>query len=197
MYIYQVGYMTGSRVQGQSTTERLLAAADRLFYRQGLRVVSMDDIAAEAGLTKRTLYYHFASKDVLIAAYLERRLDEARHAMADDPDEAPKPRILRAFADLERAVSHEAFRGCPFVNAVAELNDRTHPATALAVQYKEDRRAWFESLLRRAAVPRPETVAGYLMTLWEGAIARALVTGDAHVVQDARGAATALLAGAP
>ncbi len=184
-------------MQEQSTKERLLAAADRLFYRQGLRVVSMDDVAAAAGLTKRTLYYHFASKDVLIAAYLERRLAEARHAMADDPNEAAKARILRAFADLERAVSHEAFRGCPFVNAVAELNDRAHPATALAVRYKEDRRAWFEGLLLRGNVPRPESVAGYLMTLWEGAIARALVAGNACVVKDARDAAAALLAGAP
>lgn len=181
-------------MQEPSTQDRLLAAADRLFYQQGLRVVSMDDVAAAAGLTKRTLYYHFASKDLLIAAYLERRLAEARGAMADAPDEAPEARILRAFDDLEAAVSHEAFRGCPFVNAVAELNDRAHPATALALRYKEDRRAWFEALAARADAPNPARIGGYLMTLWEGAIARALVTGEACVVKDARDAASALLA---
>ena len=96
--------------------ERILETADRLFYLQGIRAVGVDTIAAEIGISKRTLYNHFPSKDALIAAYLERRFVAPRPS-----DKPPVEQILGTFDWLERRFAAKDFRGCPFVNAVAEL----------------------------------------------------------------------------
>src|SRR5882757_9093171 len=96
--------------------ERILETADRLFYGQGIRAVGVDTIAAEIGISKRTLYNYFPSKDELIVAYLSRRVRPA--PVSDVP---PVEQILGDFDRLERSFARSGFRGCPFVNAVAEL----------------------------------------------------------------------------
>jgi AcrR family transcriptional regulator len=183
--------------KGPPTAERLLEAASPLFYRRGLGAVTMDDIAAAAGVTKRTLYYHFRTKDDLILAYLKRWRARSKQAFEVQPgDRGPVETLLSAFGQLEKEVARNGFRGCPFVNAVAEINDRRHPATALAASYKEDRRAWFEKLLGEAGIRSAAKLSNEIMVLWDGAMVRALVTGSATVVREARDAATALLEGA-
>src|SRR5436305_14943860 len=107
--------------------ERMLETADRLFYRQGIRVVGVDTIAAEIGISKRTLYNYFPSKDDLIVAYLQRRLQ-----VAPPSDLPPAEQILGNFDRLERTFSVGVFRGCPFVNAVAEIKEASHAANKLA-----------------------------------------------------------------
>src|SRR5437899_12034002 len=101
--------------------ERILETADLLFYNQGIRAVGVDTIAAEIGISKRTLYNYFPSKDELIVAYLSRRL---RPAPASDL--APVQQILGNFERMERTFASGVFRGCPFVNAVAELKEPAH-----------------------------------------------------------------------
>jgi len=96
--------------------ERILETADKLFYLQGIRAIGVDTIAAEIGISKRTLYNHFPSKDALIKAYLERRF-----VHASPSDKPPAEQILATFDSLERRFAAKDFRGCPFVNAVAEL----------------------------------------------------------------------------
>ena len=100
--------------------DRILETADRLFYLQGIRAVGVDTIAAEIGISKRTLYNHFPSKDALISAYLARRFVAPRPS-----DKSPVEQILGTFDSLERRFSAKDFRGCPFVNAVAELGAKT------------------------------------------------------------------------
>src|ERR1700680_1466234 len=95
--------------------ERILRTADRLFYSQGIRAIGVDTVAAEIGISKRTLYNHFPSKDELVAAYLARRFIVPKPT--DDP---PLDQILAGFDRLERWFANESFRGCPFVNAVTE-----------------------------------------------------------------------------
>src|SRR6266852_9006312 len=98
--------------------ERILAAADKLFYRQGIRAVGVDAVAAEAAVSKRTLYNYYPTKDDLIAAYLTARF---KHI---EPSDAPaREQILGHFEYLERAFAKARFRGCPYINAVAELSD--------------------------------------------------------------------------
>src|SRR5882672_6901392 len=134
-----------------SAAERILAAADKLFYAQGIRAVGVDTIAAEAGVSKRTLYNHYPSKDALIAAYLTARF---KHI---SPSDAPaREQILGAFDYLERRFADPGFRGCPYVNAVTELGDPKHPAMSIAVQFKEQRRLWFRALLERLGVKNPD-----------------------------------------
>lgn len=168
--------------------ERILDTADRLFYRQGIRVVGVDTVAAEIGISKRTLYNYFPSKDDLIVAYLSRRLRPIE--VSDGP---PAEQILEDFDRLERAMRKEGYRGCPFMNAVAELADPMHAAHKIAVAHKEKRRTLFRKLLKQLHVSDPDTLATQLMILGEGAVAQALVHGDPKMARAAREAARVLL----
>ena len=168
--------------------ERILAAADRLFYAKGIRAVGVDAVAAAAGVSKRTLYNHYPSKDALIAAYLQARF---KHIA---PSDAPaREQILGAFDRLERMFADGSFRGCPYVNAVTELGDPKHAAASIAVQFKEQRRLWFRALLERLGVKEPDVLATQLQLLSEGALSAALVRGDPALARTARAAAEVLL----
>src|SRR5260370_38099829 len=174
-----------------STAERILAAADKLFYAQGIRAVGVDTVSAEAGVSKRTLYNHYPSKDALIAAYLTARF---KHSA---PSDAPaREQILGASDRLERMFADGSFRGCPCGNAVAELGDPKHAAASIAVQFKEQRRLWFRALLERLGVKDPDVLATQLQLLSEGALSTALVRGDPALARTARAAAEVLLAAA-
>ena len=171
--------------------ERILETADRLFYRQGIRVVGVDTVAAEIGISKRTLYNYFPSKDALIVAYLSHRLRPIEAS-----DLPPAEQILEDFDRLERSMRRDGYRGCPFVNAVAELADPTHAAHQIAIAHKEKRRALFRNLLIRLDVADPDGLATQLMILGEGAVAQAMVHGDPKMARAAREAARVLLAAA-
>ena len=168
--------------------DKILAAADKLFYAQGIRAIGVDTVAAEAGVSKRTLYNYYPSKDHLIAAYLTARFKQ----MA--PSDAPaREQILAYFDYLERLIADGSFRGCPYVNAVAELGDPKHPATAIALQFKEQRRLWYQGLLERLSVRNPPELATQLQLIAEGVISTALVRGDPAAARAGRGAAEVLL----
>ena len=168
--------------------QRILAAADKLFYTQGIRAVGVDAVAAAAGVSKRTLYNHYPSKDALIVAYLTARF---RHIA---PSDAPaREQLLGAYDRLERLIADGSFRGCPYVNAVTELGDPRHPAVDIAVQFKEQRRLWYRALLERLHARNADGLATQLQILFEGALSAALVRGDPALARSARAAAEVLL----
>ena len=168
--------------------DRILETADRLFYLQGIRAIGVDTIAAEIGISKRTLYNHFPSKDALIAAYLERRF------VAPRPSEKPPvEQILGTFDSLERRFSAKDFRGCPFVNAVAELGSEDKSVRKIAIAFKESRRLWFRDLLVQLGVADAEGLATQLALLVDGSIAQDLVRNDPAMARAAKEAATVLL----
>ena len=103
-------------------------------------------------------------------AYLQRRL-----RLIPTSTKPPAQQILEDFERLERAFAAEGFRGCAFVNAVAELKDPKHAANQIALAFKEMRRQWFRELLGRAGVADPDGLSLQLMLLVDGAIAAALV----------------------
>src|SRR4029077_15973438 len=140
--------------------ERILQTADRLFYLQGIRAIGVDTIAAEIGISKRTLYNHFPSKDALISAYLQRRVVDPRAS-----DKPPVEQILGTFDSLERRFAAKDFRGCPFVNAVAELGREDQSVRKIAVEFKESRRLWFRDLLVQLGVTKAEALATQLALL--------------------------------
>jgi AcrR family transcriptional regulator len=174
-----------------SMQDRILKTADRLFYGKGIRAIGVDAIADAVGISKRTLYNHFPSKDALVVAYLSRRF---RPFDASDLD--PREQILDVFDRLETAFAGKGYRGCPFVNAVTELGEPKHPANKIAIDFKEQRRIWFRDLLVRLDVPDPDALATHLALLVDGAIAGALVRGDPAVARAARDAARVLLGAA-
>ena len=171
--------------------ERILQTADRLFYLEGIRAIGVDTIAAEIGISKRTLYNHFPSKDALINAYLERRFVKARQS-----EQSPLEQILGYFDALERRFSAMDFRGCPFVNAVAELGPKDRAVKKIAVAFKESRRLWFRDLLSELGVKDADALATQLQLLVDGSIALDLVRDDPMMARAAKDAATALLQGA-
>ena len=173
--------------------ERILQTADRLFYLQGIRAIGVDTIAAEIGISKRTLYNHFPSKDALIAAYLERR-------RAQPPPSAPPAsattaleQILATFETLERRFASPDFRGCPFVNAVAEVGQEDRAVKSIAKAFKESRRLWFRERLTQLGVTEADALATQLVLLVDGAIAQNLVRDDPSMARAAKDAAKVLL----
>ena len=168
--------------------DRILETADRLFYLQGIRAVGVDTIAAEIGISKRTLYNHFPSKDALISAYLSRRFVVPRSS-----EKPPVEQILGTFDSLERRFSAKDFRGCPFVNAVAELGSEDQSVRRIAIAFKESRRLWFRDLLVQLGVADAQALATQLALLVDGAIAQDLVRNDPAMARAAKEAATVLL----
>jgi len=168
--------------------DRILETADRLFYLQGIRAVGVDTIAAEIGISKRTLYNHFPSKDALIAAYLARRFVAPARS-----DKSPVEQILGTFDALERRFASKDFRGCPFVNAVAELGSEDHSVRKIAIAFKESRRLWFRDLLMQLGIADAEGLATQLTLLVDGSIAQDLVRNDPAMARAAKEAARVLL----
>lgn len=172
----------------QTMKERILETADKLFYLQGIRAIGVDTIAAEIGISKRTLYNHFPSKDALIAAYLERRFVAQRPS-----DKPPAEQILGTFDALERRFAAKDFRGCPFVNAVAELGPSDRAVKKIAIAFKESRRVWFRERLTELGVADADALATQLVLLVDGSIAQDLVRDDPAMARAAKEAAKVLL----
>jgi AcrR family transcriptional regulator len=168
--------------------ERIMAAADRLFYQKGIRAVGVDTVAAEAGISKRSLYDTFPSKDALVAAYLRQRIQPLPAS-----DQPPATQVLALFDQLHARFAKGDFRGCPFVNAVTELAEDCETARAIALDYKEERRQHIASLLVLAGLRDPDALASQIALLFEGAIASMLVGQDPAVAIQARDAAAILM----
>ncbi len=169
-------------------TERIMAAADRLFYQQGIRAVGVDTVAAEAGISKRSLYDTFPSKDALIAAYLRQRVQPLPAS-----ERPPAEQVLSLFDQLHVRFAKGDFRGCPFVNAVTELARDCETARSIAVDFKEDRRRHIAVLLAQAGAANPDALASQIALLFEGAIASMLVGQDPRVAHQARDATLVLM----
>jgi AcrR family transcriptional regulator len=175
--------------------DRVIEAASRLFYAEGIRAVGVDRIAAEANVSKMTLYRHFPTKDDLVVAVLEQR-DEPARAMLTTAAQAartPRDRILAPFALLERWFTSAQFRGCPFMNASLELADPGHPARAVAERHKNATRDQLAALARDAAVADPDRLADELAVTFDGAIAQAQMRDARVVARAALAAATVLV----
>ena len=175
--------------------DRLLDAADRLFYREGVRAVGIDRVLAEADAAKASLYQHFGCKDQLVASYLERRTVGARANieayLADTP---PSQRALKFFDWVVEWAESKYFRGCPLQHTVTELTDAAHPARAIAYGQRE----WFTERLfewtTAAGVKDPKATARALVVLFDGAVAGSEMDGPQRA-KDARWMAKKLLAG--
>lgn len=167
--------------------------AASLFYRDGIHAVGVDRIADTAGITKRTIYRHYRSKDELIAGAL-------RHApRVPFPDEgSPVERIAGAFTMLESFLTDTHYRGCPYIIFTAELTSPGHPARLLIERYLAKRRAWFRERASEAGVANPVQVAEELDVLFDGAVASGAKRGDLTAVRTAaRVARMVVAAGLP
>ena len=174
--------------------ERLLAAADELFYAEGVQSVGIDRIIEHAGVAKASLYNLFGSKEALISAYLESRhrgaLDRIKDAVARHRD--PRKRLLAVFEAQGEIFAEPGFRGCAVVTATAEAADGSAIDTA-AEQYRAEMLALFTELARDAGVANPGKLARQLHQIYDGAGVAARMDHDPSVARTARAAADALL----
>ncbi|GHA81262.1 TetR family transcriptional regulator [Streptomyces tendae] len=160
------------RVAKLPPRERILDAAEELFQSEGIRRVGVQAIAEKAETTKMAIYRHFETKDALVAEWL--RILAAEYRAAFDRVEAehpgrPREQILglaRFIADGLLALS---YRGCPFVNSLAELPDRSHPARRVIEEHKAHQTRRLVGMCTEAGLPDPEQVAAQITFLLEGA----------------------------
>ena len=152
--------------------ERLLATADDLFRRHGVRGVGVELIAAEAGTNKMTLYRHFASKDELIAEWM-RGIVAQKQAVWDEivaryPDD-PRAQLVTWSRRTATALEQMEERGSAILNALAELPEADHPARQVIDEHRRDEHRRIMDLCRRAEFPEPELTADQFYFLLEGA----------------------------
>src|SRR5438552_3626112 len=175
--------------------ERLLAAADKLFYAEGVHVVGVDRIVEEAGVTKASLYNTFGSKDELVRAYLENHLRRRQKRVAGilAAQRSPREQIVAMFAEVEGLLAGSEFRGCRFISAAAEARPGD-AGEAVAAAY----RAWlwsvFTDLARAAGAKDPKQFGRQLFLLYDGAAVAARMDDDRGAAAKAvRTAALSLL----
>lgn len=178
------------------TDERIAAIAAEQFHEHGITSTGVDALSRAAGISKRTLYQRFGSKDALIVAAYES-LDLPVYEMFTVPVEAasdtPRGQLDGLFVQLEAMVRLPQFRGCPFTNAAGELADPDHPAHAVVRRHKERLRRWVLVRCRAAGASQPERLSRQLMLVFAGAQADALVQRSPRPVRDAREVARGLV----
>lgn len=159
-----------------STRDRLLDAAAQLFYDQGVHV-GVDTLCKAAGVSKRSMYQLFNSKDELVAASLERIAPDYRTALlpADDDARGPRARILHVFQRLEVLEPVQGFRGCPYVAASVQLKSPEHPASQVARRQKDGLTSFFQHEAERGGAHDPTELARQLTLVFDGASARSVV----------------------
>ncbi|WLW50080.1 TetR/AcrR family transcriptional regulator [Streptomyces sp. YU58] len=173
-----------------STRDRLLDAATELFYRDGVSI-GVEALCRTAGVSKRSMYQLFASKDEVLAASLDRRLPAYAARLLPGPEDAttPRERILYTFEQLERISTEPGYEGCPFLAAQVELKDPDHQASVVARAAKEKLQEALRTEAEAGGAREPAVLARQLMLVFDGASARSGV----HV-EDLDGLTTATVA---
>ncbi|CAL9592762.1 TetR/AcrR family transcriptional regulator [Streptomyces sp. enrichment culture] len=176
------------RVRMTPGARRVLEAAERLFYEHGIHAVGVDLIAAEAGVTKKTLYDRFGSKEQIVVEYLAGRDERWRELLAGRLAAAGEGAAARVVAVFEASRAWSAqygARGCSMINANAEIDDPAHPAHPVITGQKRWMLDLFTGLAREVDAGDADRLARTLMLLHEGA----LVTHGVGVVPDPFGTA--------
>jgi AcrR family transcriptional regulator len=170
-----------------SARERLLAAADELFYENGINLVGIDRVIEHAGVAKASLYDCFGSKEELIRAYLKGRADKRQARIVERLAGlvTPQEKILGVFDALAEVVNRTNYRGCVFQRASAEAG-----MSSVIKGTCDEPRAWLRSLFtdlaRQANAADPELLSRQLVFLYDGAALAASVDGDRSAPQAAR-----------
>jgi AcrR family transcriptional regulator len=176
----------------------LLSATGELTYAGGITATGVDAIAARAGVTKRTLYQHFGSKDTLVAEALSSRSRRSLPALEGNArrrsEETGEPVILALFDVIENALRTSSKAGCAFINASLEIHNPKHPVREAALAHLRAREQFVRALVVEAGVDDPD-LAGQVALLVDGAYAVGGSRRDPSAAQRAKTAAAALLAG--
>lgn len=179
---------------------RLVHTAIELFYSHGFQAVGVDQIIANAGVTKTTFYKHFESKDDLVVAAIRQRDEWETQAWNDAvkklAGDNPKAQLLAFFDVLDLWFNSPDFRGCQFINAAAEFPNPRDPVHAVAAEHKRKTRDFFRDLAAAAAVDDPESFADQYTALVEGTLILRQVHGRNDAARVIKPAVQSLVAAA-
>jgi AcrR family transcriptional regulator len=179
----------------KSARERLLTAANELFYAEGVHTVGIDRVIERAGVAKASLYSAFGSKEELVRAYLEARAETRRKRIVDRLAgiEDPREGVLAVFDVLGDVAASPTYRGCAFINASAE----GPPGETKVTHVCRESRAWLRGVLvdlvRAAGAKEPEKLGRRLQLLYDGATVATSIDGDRSAIAEARATAEVLL----
>lgn len=162
-----------------SSRERLLEAAATLTYRDGVNI-GVDALCKAAGVSKRSMYQLFESKDELLAASLKERASAYAATLlpAADDGRSPREQILHVFEQVESQAEAPEFRGCRYLAVQVELKDQSHPASRVAHQVKANLTAFFRAEAEQGGAGDPDLLARQLSLVFDGASARAGIQAD-------------------
>jgi len=155
--------------------DRILATADAMFYRDGIRAVGVDTIIAASNVAKTTLYRHFPSKDALVVAYLEgrnQRYWEYLNAAVDQYPGDPRAQLLAMFAAIDDILSDSSCQGCPFLITITEFPNPNYPAHKVATSHKQATQQRFAELAKQSGIENAEELGASLLMLLDGAFAQ-------------------------
>ncbi len=182
--------------KGLTPKERLLQAGLELFDEEGFHAVGIDRILRRAGVAKMTLYKHFPSKQALIVAVMERKVEEFFEWLGGAlaaPGLTPRSRLLAIFDAMSEWHGGPDFRGCLFLKASGEYPDLEDPVHRVASDQKRRSLELLTSLAADAGAASPRLLAQRLLLLCEGATSLAQVVGGSEAARQARDAAALVL----
>ena len=176
--------------------DRIMTAANDLFYRNGVRAVGVDLIVAQSGVAKTSLYRHFRTKDDLVAEYLRRQdaefwadWDEVALCYHDDPGAE-----LRAHLTwIGQRVERPGYRGCPQLNVAAEFPESGHPARQVAKGHKIELRRRLQMIFQRMGFEQADELAAQLALSIDGAFMSGPLFSEGEAVRALLGTARALI----
>ncbi len=179
----------------KSARDRIMAVAEELFYREGIRAVGVDTIIAQSGVAKTTLYRHFPSKDDLVVAYLEERNRRFwllfEEAVSQHTDALAQ--LLAVFEWIDELLAQPECYGCPFLITGTEFPELDYPGHQVAVAHKHKVRDRLNELAENAHASNPQQLAAHLLLLMDGAFVERRLFGLSESESGLKGAAITLI----
>lgn len=190
--------MSLQNLSGDSST-KILQTASRLFYEQGYHVTGINQVIAEAGVSKASFYHHFSSKEELCIAYLHKRHQNWFSWLQQEVElyEDHQERLLSLFTFLERWLPDSNFRGCAFLNIASEFPSPDSKIRLLVVNHKNALQDYIRQLVDRLNISTKKNntvmLADFIYILFEGAITESQIYRSTQAIQAAREAVKQLI----
>ncbi len=189
---------TISHMDSKSTSdvrERILETAEDLIYRNGINATGMDFLVKTSGISRKSIYKYFGTKDELVAEVLKQRDERWMNWFKSEVEkvDSPEARLLQIFSVLKGWFQSNGFRGCAFINTAGETGDPLDPVRLVAKEHKEKMLAFVLGICQQYGAVDPEALARQFIILIDGAITVAHVLGDFNSADNAQAVARTLL----
>jgi AcrR family transcriptional regulator len=179
----------GIAMPARSKRDVIISTALKLFYSEGFNATGVDRITKEAGISKKTLYNHFKSKEELVLATLRQRDEMFRNKIMRETERlgsTPRECLLSIFDAHEAWFKEKSFSGCMFINAAAEYSSPKNPSHVLSAEHKRLVREYIQGMAEQAGAKNPKELSCKINLLLEGAIVEAYVSGNSEAASLAK-----------